>query len=329
MSEPTPNPYDAGEPLPSEQGFRPPDEAYRAATPDFGPEHDPLVNPAVQGFSGWTYRVGGVLRRGWSQLLVIFALTHLLPTVVFGVLLVAGVIAGGGFDLSILGRSDMAEELIATLLATVAAYVVVVLLLQMLGYAAATHLATRQAAGLPVTVGEAMRYGLRRMLGLTLWHVLAYLLVGLGVVAVAACCVQIASLIGVIPVLLVGGYLMLVIALLGPAFLFERGSPLRRSSTLLHNAFWPTTGRLLLLGLTLFAGSVIERMLSAIGTAVVPPGDTAVAVAVTGGVTLLAAVIEIPLTMVLFSGILITYAERRGAEDTVSTRRLVDELAAR
>ncbi|MFD0594855.1 hypothetical protein ACFQZ4_22725 [Catellatospora coxensis] len=270
MSEPIPNPYDAGEPLPSEQGFRPPDEAYRAAMPDFGPEHDPLVNPEAQGFGGWSYRVGGVLRRSWRQLLVIFALTHLLPTVVFGVLLVAGVVAGTSFDLTSLSRSDMVDELIATLLATVLVYVVVVLLLQMLGYAAATHLATRQAAGLPVTVGEAMRYGLRRMLGLAAWHVLAYLLVAIGVIAVAACCVQIASLLGLIPMIIVAVYLTLVIALLGPAFLFERGGPLRRSGTLLHAAFWPTTGRLLLLGLTLIAGSVIEQMLGALGAAAVP-----------------------------------------------------------
>lgn len=329
MSEPTPNPYDAGEPLPSEQGFRPPDEAYRVAVPDFGPEHDPLVNPAVQGFSGWSYRVGGVLRRSWRQLLVIFALTHLLPTVVFGVLLVGGVAVGTSFDLSGIGRPDMVEELLTTVLATVIGYVVVVLLLQMLGYAAATHLATRQAAGLPVTVGEAMRYGLRRMLGLAAWHVLAYLLVAIGVIAVAVCCLKTTSLFGLIPIALVSVYLILVIALLGPAFLFERGNPLRRSSTLLHSAFWPTTGRLLLLGLTLIAGSVIEQMFSGVGTAVVPPGDTAMALVVAGGTTLLGAVMEVPLTMVLFSGILITYAERRGAEDTVSTRQLVEELAPR
>lgn len=329
MSEPTPNPYDAGGPLPPEQGFRPPDEAYREAMPDFGPEHDPLVNPSAQGFSGWTFRVGGVLRRGWQQLLVIFALTHLLPTVVFGVLLVGGVVVGASFDLSGIGSPDMVEELLTTVLATVIGYVVVVLLLQMLGYAAATHLATRQAAGLPVTVGEAMRYGLRRMLGLVGWHVLAYLLVGIGVIAVAVCCVKVASVFGLIPILLVAVYLTLVIALLGPAFLFERGNALRRSSTLVHAAFWPTTGRLLLLGLTLIAGAVVEQMFSAVGTAFVPPGDTAMSLAVVGGTTLLGAVIEVPLTMVLFSGILITYAERRGDEDTVSTRQLVEELAAR
>ncbi|GIG01713.1 hypothetical protein [Catellatospora citrea] len=327
MSESTPNPYDAGGPLPAEQGFRPPDEAYREAMPDFGAEHDPLVNPEVQGFSGWSFRVGGVLRRGWQQLLVIFALSHLLPTVVFGALALAGVVASGGIDLAGLGRNGTGEELIAALGATAAAYVVVVLILQMLGYAAATHLATRQAAGLPVTVGEAMRYGLRRMLGLAAWQVLAYLLVGLGVVAVAACCVQIASLLGLIPVLLVVTYLMMVIALVGPAFLFERSGPLRRSSTLLHAAFWPTAGRLLLLGLTLAAGSVIDQVAGGIVTALVPAGDDAMAVAVGGGATLLTAVIEIPLTMVLFSGILITYAERRGAEGPVSTRQLVEELA--
>ncbi|MEU8077231.1 hypothetical protein AB0B31_17485 [Catellatospora citrea] len=55
--------------------------------------------------------------------------------------------------------------------------------------------------------------------------------------------------------------------------------------------------------------------------------DDAMAVAVAGGATLLTAVIEIPLTTVMFSGILITYAERRGAEGPASTRQLVEELA--
>ncbi|GAA2400507.1 hypothetical protein Cme02nite_59790 [Catellatospora methionotrophica] len=261
MPEPIPNPYDAGGPLPPDGGFRPPDEAYRVAMPDLGPAHDPLVNPAEQGFGGWAWRVGGVLRRGWRQLLAVFALTHLLPTVVFGGLTVAGLLGGATIDLNGVIRARSSDGVLTALLATLAAYVVVVLLLQMLGYAAATHLATRQAAGLPVTVGAALRHGLRRMLGLTAWHVLAYLLVGIAVVAVAACCVRTAELLGVIPVLLVAAYLILMIALLGPVFLFEGGNPLRRSRDLLHSAFWPTTGRLLLLGLALIAGSVIERMI--------------------------------------------------------------------
>jgi hypothetical protein len=153
---------------------------------------------------------------------------------------------------------------------------------------------------------------------------LSCLVVGIGVVAVAACCFRVASLLGVIPVAVVAAYLTMVVALVGPAFLFERRGPLRRSSSLLHAAFWPTAGRLLLLGLTLAAGSFLENALGWLVIALdLDPQPTAL---LSIGATLTAAVVDVPLTMVLFSGILITYAERRGAEDTVSTARLVEEL---
>ncbi|WP_203671831.1 hypothetical protein [Catellatospora methionotrophica] len=51
--------------------------------------------------------------------------------------------------------------------------------------------------------------------------------------------------------------------------------------------------------------------------------------AVSVGAVVLGAIIKLPLTIVVFSGVLITYAERRGAQDTVSTGQLAEELAAR
>lgn len=323
MSEPTPNPYDPLDSASPDQGFLPPDEAYREAVPVPDPEHDPLVNPLGQGLSGWVFRVGGVLRRSWRELAVIFAVTHLLPIFLFSVLAVAGLVGLAGIDLNNVVSSQLDfEQFVVALVVTGVVFVLLVLLLQMLGYAAATYLATRQAAGLPVTVGAALRYGVRRMLGLTLWHLLAYLLFGIAVAAVSVCCFRIADLLGLVPVVLVGVYLWLVFALIGPAFLFERRSPLRRSSSLLHAAFWPTTGRLLLLGLTLAAGSAFEQLLGKAAGLL----DASYQGVAEVGVTLLGAVVDIPLTMVLFAGILITYGERRGAEEDLTTPQLVDEL---
>ncbi len=328
MPDPAADPF--GPDLPSstpDQGFLPPDEAYRQAAPMFTAETDPLVNPAEQRFGGWAHRVGLVLRRSWRPLATIFLITHALPAIVFAALALGGAV---GLDALQVQQALVAaggrDQLIGVLIATVLAYLVVVLLAQMLGYAAATYHATRQAAGLTVSIGESLRYGLRRFVGLSAYQVVAYVIAGLGTAAVAMCCVGAADFVGLVPAALVYAYLAMATALVGPAFLFERGGAIGTSFRLFHAAFWPTAARLILLGLTILASSFTEVMISSIGEWLVTTLGSALAmpVAVSGGVV--SALVEVPLTMLLFSGILITFAERLGADRGVRTDDLVDRL---
>ncbi|MEV4413656.1 hypothetical protein [Catellatospora sp. NPDC049609] len=322
-ADPTPDPSGTVRPPAPDQGFLPPDEAYRQAAPAFTAADDPLVNPAEQRISGWAHRIGMVLRRSWRPLATIFLLTHALPAIAFGALTLGGSIGLDALDLRRLVTYGDQRRVIGVLIATVLAYLVVVLPAQMLGYAAATHHATRQAAGLTVSIGQSLRFGLRRFLGLAAYQVVAYVLVGVAVLAVAMCCVGGAEYLGLVPTGLVYAYLAMATALVGPAYLFGRGNPVGSSFRLLHAAFWPTAARLFLLGLAILASAFVETMISGIGEwlsgslGVVPAAPLAFTAAA------LAALVEVPLTMLLFSGILITYAERLAAERGVDTNDLV------
>ncbi len=322
MPPPSPDPHDPAVP---EQGFLPPDEVYRAAAPRLGAAGDPLVNPPEQGIAGWAHRTGMLLRRSARPLAMIFGLTHALPAITSGLLLRPFVPNLGTLDRLV--SEGGWDRLLGRLIVVGLAYAALLLLPQLVGYAAATYHATRQAAGLTVSIGQSLLYGLRRLLGLAAHQLVAYVLVGVAVAAVAMCCVGGAEYLGLVPTALVYVYLAMATALVGPAYLFERRNPIAASFRLFHAAFWPNAARLLLVGLTLLASSFVEVMVDEIG------GWSAAALGVTTLRPLLAATgaalvvaVEVPLTMLLFSGVLITYAERLGAERRIDTSDLATWL---
>ncbi|MBV1855388.1 hypothetical protein [Catellatospora tritici] len=324
MAQPSLGPYDPSAYAPITAGFLPPDDAFAQAAPPTGPDDDPLVNPDAQGIAGWMHRLGGVLRRGWPLLLAIFALTQLLPTLLFKLMVVLGVAGLQATDVTMLVRDS--ASLLAAALTALLVYSLVVVTVRMFGYAAATYVAVRQADHQTVTFGAALRFGLRRFVGLTVWHLLAYLVVGgVGVLAVS-CFAQIGSYFGLLPALLLSAYLFFSVALLGPAYLFERRRPMSRSRTLTHERFGRTLGRLSLIGLLLLAGAVIEPVLAVL--VVTAHLDETLPYGVPDlGITLLVGLVSLPLTLVEFSGILISYAEARAFEDNrVRTALLAAEL---
>ncbi|MFC7757011.1 hypothetical protein ACFQY4_02070 [Catellatospora bangladeshensis] len=284
------------------------------------------MNPPEQRINGWAQRTGMLLRRSARPLAVIFTLTHALPAIGFGLLARSAGLRLGELDPGLLAEGGR-NSIVGVLLAAGLAYVVVVLLPQLIGYAAATHHATRQAAGLTVSIGQSLRFGLRHLLGLAGYQVVTYVLVGVAVAGVAACCVGAADYLGLVPAALVYAYLAMATALVGPAYLLERGNAIATSFRLFHAALWPNCARLALVGLTLLASSFVEVMVTEIGD------RTAAALGVTTGAPLipltgaaLTAAVEVPLTMLLFSGVLITYAERLGAERGVDTAGLAGRL---
>jgi hypothetical protein len=302
--------------------FLPPDSAYAQAVP-WNFVADPLVNPPGAGVNGWFQRIGGVFKRSWKSLAVIFAITELLPAVV---LAVAAVLLSASllipFQKEIVDASndqrdpnfDFAFGSVFGFIGIVFVLVFVLLFLQMAGYAAATFVATREAAGLPTTVGEALSYGFRRCFGLTGWNFLAGLLV----------------LAGAIACILPAFYVIAATALVGPLYLFERGrggqGPISRSFSIFHQNLGRILGRLALIVAIYYGGSIVVSIIENIANAVLGSQDPTVALSGAIAVSVAGAVIGVPLTMFLFVGILLTYAEQRAHEAPVSAPQLAAEL---
>ncbi|MDI1465810.1 hypothetical protein QEZ54_33045 [Catellatospora sp. KI3] len=325
MGQPSLGPYDPAAYAPITDGFLPPDDAFAQAAPVTGAEDDPLVNPAAQGVAGWTHRVGGVLRRGWPLLLGIFALTQLLPSLLFKLLVVLGATGVDPAELALLARRR--GELMDVLMTTLLVYSLVVVTVRMLGYAAATYVAVRQADHQPVGFGSALLFGLRRFVPLSLWHLLAYLLIGAACIMAVSCFGQLDTYFGLLIALLLAAYLYFSVAFLGPAYLFERKRAMSRSRTLTHGRFGRTLGRLSLLGLLLLAVAVLEPVLAVL--AVAAGLDEALPYGVPDlCITLVVGLVSLPLTMIQFGGVLVSYAEARASEDPrMRTSVLAAELS--
>jgi hypothetical protein len=184
-----------------------------------------------------------------------------------------------------------------------------------IGWVAVLRLMADQAAGRPASVGAALRYGVRRGPLLWGWYLLVYLVVMVGL---CAC---------VVP----GVYLAVALSLIAPIVTFERGEPaFTRSFRLVHSNFWPTVGRLLLLGL---AVGVVTYLVSCIFGAATGVSSGLSAPAQQPGVlalsvdVLLSSLVALPITLVEVAGVLVTYAELRGRQEPLTSADLAEAAA--
>ncbi len=297
------------------QGYLPPANVYQPM-PAEGLFDDPLVNPPHSGINGWFTRIGGLFSRSWKPMVAIFAITTVLPSLliamagaVVGVVLAFRISETGGVER--IDQDWLAIGLPAFFLIVIAV-VLVSYVLQMAGYAGATYAVTREAGGYQVGLGEALRYGFRRCLGLFGWQFVA------GLITVA----------GFIACILPGFYVIAALALVGPIFLFEKQNPIGRSFSIFNNNLGRVLGRLALLLVANLIASGFTGVFDQVGQAAVGRSTTDVAIiAGAAGVSaILSIIIQLPVTMLTFSGILLTYTEQRGYEGPVSARSLADEL---
>ncbi|MFC7760376.1 hypothetical protein ACFQY4_21865 [Catellatospora bangladeshensis] len=320
MSDLTPNPYDSGVPSAPGVGYLPPQSAY--VQPGADPYYDPLVAPQHGGVGGWFNRIGQLFRRSWRSTLVILAVTQLVPSVVLGI---AGVVAVAYFGLSALqlnpatGEATLDAAGLIAILGAMLAVIILLYVVQLAGYAAATHSVVRQAAGETVTLGESFGYGFRRCWSMFAW----YVPVALMVVAGALACV------------LPAFYVMAGTALVGPVLLFERRNPIGRSFQMLHRSGGRVLGRLALIVLISIAASTvvsgfesaIEAGFSAVNSEGFGPSVEGVAILSLGLVVsiVFGVVVQLPVTMFQFAGVLLAYTEQRGYEGA-TTPQLNAEL---
>ncbi len=307
-------------------GFLPPPGAYQPPAPLGLDSDDPLVNPQFAGINGWFTRLGSVFRRSGKSMAAIFAITYLVPNIVITVL-------GAGANYLFLSRvmptlpnqtrryepdpqflDKWGLPLLALLVAGVLV-VVVLYIVELAGYAAATYAVTREATGQRVGLGEALGYGFRRSLGLFGWLFLGGLL----------------TVIGFVFCILPGLYMIAALALVGPIYLFERRNAIGRSFSIFNKNLGRVLGRLALLLCAMIAAGVLSGIIGAIGSAVAGTFGTQTlslnaTVAASTVSSVLGVIIQLPLTMVIFSGILLTYTEQRGFEGPVNAATLAAEL---
>ncbi|MEU9509031.1 hypothetical protein AB0D32_22450 [Micromonospora sp. NPDC048170] len=276
---------------------------------------DLLVTPPGAGVSGWFDRCVGAVRRGWRLLLPILLLTQVLPAAVVSVLTLA-------IDPSAKWEESLADDSAALpdtfladlgiMLAVLIGSAVVFGLVQSLGWAAGSWAIARQAAGQPVSMGEALSYGARRALGLWGWTLLMSVIIGLGI---CFCFIP-------------GIYAAFALSMAGPVYLFERQAPIGRSFRMFHDRLGLMLGRVALVAAAVIVGGGVAGMVEGIGvlpfgtTPLESPG-TAVGVIV---VTLVGAVLALPTHLAQLVGLVVTYAEQRAHEGPVDSARLAGEL---
>ncbi|MFI6261141.1 hypothetical protein [Micromonospora sp. NPDC051006] len=282
--------------------------------PGFDPA-DPLVTPPGVGLSGWFDRCVGAVRRGWRLLLPILLLTQVLPAAVLSVLSL-GLDPTAKWETSTVEDPAALPDTFFTDLATIFLVLVggslVIGLVQALGWGAGTWVITRQAAGEPVDLAAALRYGLRRALGLWGWTLLISVIVGLGV----CFCI------------LPGIYLAFALSMAGPVYLFERHNPIGRSFRMFHDRLGLLLGRVALVVAVVIVCTVVASVIEGVGTAPFGTDPLAAPGSAIGVVAVIAvtAVLALPAHLVQLVGLLVTYAEQRVHERPVNSAGLAAEL---
>jgi hypothetical protein len=334
LSEPSSTPEQPQTPVPS--GYLPPQAAFQPSYPAGPAGEDPLIGVGGAGVGGWISRITATIRRSWRSLFAIFTLTQALPGLLLAVLVLLGVGGAGVSDFAFRFEEDgslVLPEAFAVLALAAALSSLVAMVLQVVGYGAATYATTREAAGIQVRLGEALRYGVRRCLGLLGWILLAGLLYLLALVAVVGCAVGLTGggissgvvMLAFVVSIPISVYAWMLIAMIGPAYLFERGNALGKGFRLVHGGFGLVLGRLFLLFLVLVLGSCVTNTLSSTADKLAT-GDIAAQLVVGVVFAVIVTAVELPLTVVQFTGVLLTYTERRGDTEVISTGLLVAEL---
>ncbi|MDG4835443.1 hypothetical protein O7631_02795 [Micromonospora sp. WMMD967] len=278
--------------------------------------NDPLVTPPGFGIGGWFNRCGGALRRGWRQLVPIMLLTQVLPAAVLSVIsLGLDPSATWAAEVETSSTAALPDNFVAELAGLLAVLVggsLVIGLVQAVGWAAGSWVITRQAIGQPAGLDSALRYGLRRALGLWGWTLLVSLLIGIGV----CFCV------------LPGIYLAFALSMAGPVYLFERHNPIGRSFRMFHDRLGLLLGRVALVALAVIVVSFVASALEGVATSGFGPdpfasAGTAIGAVVVIGVT---AVLALPAHLAQLIGLLLTYTEQRAHEAPVNAAGLATEL---
>ncbi len=279
----------------------------------------PFTDPLLpRDFSNWWSNLVEMVRRSGSKVASVLAVWSLVP--VIGTVLFdqqsqrfvnGGPMAAGATDQISPEQQDEMMRWLGDYLAFAGTWIVITILLSYLtsaGLASAIRIVLADAAQRPITFGEAMAYGARRGLVMWGWNVI----------------VLVCVLVGVCLCVLPGLYLALAFSLFAPIVVCEGGSAMARSMRLIHRAFGAMLGRVALLAAFGFGLSLVGGTITSTATTM----GVAWSVAVIIGVIVNLAV-QVATMTVMSGGLLITYAESRAGEGSLtSTQQLLDEAPA-
>jgi hypothetical protein len=280
-------------------GYQVPPAAYLPPT-----VRDPLVTAPGEGISGWFSRVFGILRRDWQRIVAISLLTFGVPlgglAVIYGLSL-PHVVTGTNFNGSTsvhLEGGNIPLLIVAGLIA-----LIVTGYLNGVATAAVVWNVIHSASGEPVTLGDALLYGVRNGARLWGWAILYGLLV---VAGLCAC---------IIP----GVYLAVAGSLYVPVALLARGqNPISTSFSMINKSFWPSLGRLAALFALLYAVQLVVSI-----PVVIVSAANRVAGQVLGGVL---DVVVAPLAVMISLGAVVLFAELRARIQPTTTADLAAGL---
>ncbi len=242
---------------------------------------DPLV---PRSFSDWFSKVVGVVSRSW-QPLVLIQLVAALPGLVLGGL--AQGLVGTPGDPGGLATPEAGGLAVGFSIGALLA-VLIAVVFALFAQGASVFVAVRDAVGRPTKAGEALSFAAGRALPLFGWGLLAGLML----------------VVGFLLLVLPGLYLLIVfVAALTGVVVIERQG-IGRTFALVNRRFWPTAGRLVVVGIVLVLYQVVVGLLVA-----------AVAGAGTFTGTLLSAVLALPVSLASVGVAVVTYAELRHHED--------------
>jgi hypothetical protein len=304
-------------------GYQLPPAYGQYALPFHPGQYDPLVPEPGSAFEGWWSRVLAVYRANVGMLSVIFLLSGV-PSVVLSIALLATGAMNSLISYDARGVPRVDTELLPALFCGLFTFLLLSYFLSALGWAAGIQAVTARAAGQEVTIGGALRAGLRRAAPLWGWYVLAGLLTTVG----ACACV------------LPAFYLGFAVSLFSFPVIFERGrNPIGRSFGLIHANFGPALGRVAMLaGIYIgvgFAVSLAGTVLVAIvsggtGPSFLPqPGQTVTGAGLAAQIvsSVIQGAVGLPLTAFLLVGLMITYVQMRRTEEPITTPQLWAEAA--
>jgi hypothetical protein len=250
---------------------------------------DPLISPD---FAGWWNRAMRLLSANWRPLVVI-QLLWAIPLLIISVL--ANVVPSENL------RADNPGDLTALLLITLP-FTAVAFLLGLVATLATLHLLVQYVTGRPVSVGDALRAGLRRSGAMLGWGILGGLLI----------------LVGLVLCFLPGIYVAMVFTILPAIVLLERGNAISRSFQLVHAQFGPAAGRILTIAAVALGFMLAENALSSIfdsgyfGSGSVSTGAGITSAIISVAISVLSGVVTAPLTLT-------AYADMRARHEPFAT----------
>ena len=259
-----------------------------------GPD-DPLVSAD---FGGWWRRGFTLLAATWQQL----ALVQLIWVVPFLIFMLATA-SSDTFTYSTTANYDdfdVRSELVEPLLLVTPALIIIGLLSGIVQLAT-LDLLVQRATGRPMSIGAALRTGLRRVLPLIGWEILAGLLV----------------VVGLVFCLLPGFYVLTVVLVLPVIILLERGQGIGRAFQLFHADFGAALARIVTIIALYFGFAVVEMIFSAV---LAPTEDPSTAINVL--MAIVSAAFSVATTVVVSPLLLTAYADMRARREPFSTAYL-------